>query len=157
MEPIEFLWLLIAYTVVAAMVCWLKNSGRARELRELAAQWHMHYVPDDRLRVAWRIKDCLPVPGAADVCVIDLMYSTEEGQRRYIFTVEYGVGTVHSQRRRRRVMAFDEIAGSSGPERPVALRIAPEGGNVLDRYREMAQSAASAPAAVQAPGVITGG
>lgn len=138
MEPVHFLWLLIAYTAVASMVQFLSDSGRAREFRELARQWRMQYVPDDRLRVAERISGCLPMPGAAGVCVMDLMYGTEADRRRYLFTVEYGQGTVHAQKRLRLVMAFEEGVGMG--DQPVKLEISPDTGSVFEQYRVLAKT-----------------
>jgi hypothetical protein len=135
MSPFQFLSLLLTITALAAAAQWIGLSRRRRILRELAGQWKMQYVSSDRFRLAARLAGRLPVPGAADFTVSDLLYRTDGGRRVYLFTCEFTRGVVFSQRRRRRVVAFVErVALAEGAECP-ALRIGQEGKLLTDQYR----------------------
>jgi hypothetical protein len=132
MDPLYFLWLILALSAAAVATQMLMELRRARELRRLAAQWQMQFFPDDRFRLALRIAPRLPAIGAADVRARNLMYRGEDGRRHYLFTVEYGTGALGGQRRRRCVAALDEAAAGEG-----TLRIAPADLAVIEQYRRL--------------------
>jgi hypothetical protein len=131
--PMQFLVFICAITAAAAAAQGIKNALRRRQMCAVARQWGMQFVPDDRFRLAERIGDRLPVVGAADLRVEDLMYQTQGGRRRYLFTVEYGVGVVHGQTRRQNVMGFEELVSGAGEI--LALRIAPDHLPLCEQYQ----------------------
>ncbi len=142
MSPEYFLIFLAMLTGAAATAQIAATKKRRRSLRGLATQWQMHFVPWDRLRLGERISGKIPVLGAADVRVMDLLFRTEGHRHRYVFTVEYGVGIIRGKRRRKRVAGFDEpVRRGSGSPVPyeLELMIAPESMPMLDAYRHVWQ------------------
>jgi hypothetical protein len=136
MRPILFLWLMLGMTAGAAAWQWFTDVRRRRIMRSLAIQWRMHYAADDRFRLAERVRNRLPVVGAADVRAWDLMYMTESGRRGYLFTVEFGIGTIGSQRRRKCVAALDEPAGGHD-DHSISLRLGPGDLPIIEQYRRL--------------------
>jgi hypothetical protein len=134
-SPFQFLSLLLGVSAIAAGVQWAAGARRCRAFRGLAREWGMQYVSSDRFRLAERIAGRLPVPGAADLRVSDLLYRTEAGRRQYLFTCEFTRGVVFSQRRRRRVAAFEESTSAEAecPE----LRIGDEKMPLAEQYRQL--------------------
>lgn len=120
---------------------------RRASLRRLAVQWQMTYSPSDQLRVADKVIGKLPVPGAADVCVMDVIYGGQGEMYRYWFTAEYTTGTVRAKKRQVRVGTFSEprdknkAATGSG-----AVTFAPEDLEIVEQYLKLG----STPAAVAA-------
>lgn len=108
MTPEQLLYLTIAVTATAAAAQCLAVHRRRHSLRRLGKLWQMHYTPGDRMKLANRIAPKIPVIGAANVCVMDMLFRTDEQRHRYLFTVEYGIGAVRGKRRRWRVAGFDE-------------------------------------------------
>src|SRR5947207_3229341 len=108
MEPQLFLFSLILITAAAAATHVLRRRMRARRLRALAAQWGMHYAPNDQFQLADRVAPQLPCPGAADVRVTDLIYGLKGERFRYIFTAEFTQGVVRTKHRARRVVSMTE-------------------------------------------------
>jgi hypothetical protein len=92
----------------------------------------MQFFPDDRFRIALRVAARLPAIGGADVRARNLMYRTDEGRRQYLFTVDYGIGALGGQRRRRCVAALDEPEKGQG-----TLKIAPADRAVIEQYRRL--------------------
>jgi hypothetical protein len=145
MEPAIFLTFLMMLTAAGAIAQMLATRRRRRSLCNLAKQWQMHFAPWDRLKLAQRIGTKIPVLGAADVRVMDLLFRTEGSRHRYIFTVEYGVGIIRGKRRRQRIGGFDEPVHRGNPAPPVQdvnLILAPESLGRLDAYRHVWQSLA---------------
>lgn len=154
MSPSFFLVFLTALTVAAAVAQIVTMRRRRCALRRLARQWQMHFAPADRLRLAERIALKLPVLGAADVRVMNLLFRTEGHWHRYVFTVEYGIGVVRGKRRRQRVAGFDEpVRRGAAPPIPhqISLTLAPESLGLIDAYRHVWQTLA--PSRSDAPGV----
>jgi hypothetical protein len=139
MEPLLLLWLLVGVTLFAVAWQRIVDVRWRRRLRELAAQWRMNYVPDDRFRLADRVRNRLPVVGAADVRAWDLMYHTEGGRREYLFTVEYGIGAVGSQRRRKCVAALNEPVSDEqgGGHADSMLAVGPPEMQLMEQYRHL--------------------
>jgi hypothetical protein len=107
-------------------------------LRRLAAQRGMHFSATDRFRLAPRIAQRLPVPGAAAVRVLDLLYGVERDNYRYVFATEYTTGVLRSKRGVRRVATFAEprdpaTAGGDIGE----LVFAPEGLPLVEQYKHL--------------------
>jgi hypothetical protein len=73
MAPGWLLLALILLTAFAIAVDVAAHRRRARTLRALATRWGMNYHPGDQLRLTPKVLPHLPVPGAANVRVMDLI------------------------------------------------------------------------------------
>ena len=145
MPPGVLLFALIALTVVAVAMDVLAHRRRARALRVLAAQWRMTYHPADPIRVAPKVLPRFPIPGAANVRVMDLIYGSDRDRYRYVFSVEFTVGLVGPRRRIVRVASLSEPR-DRGATGPVSLNLAPAQGTLVDQYRYLTPPGAGAPA-----------
>ncbi|MGD1275834.1 MAG: hypothetical protein ABR964_01260 [Tepidisphaeraceae bacterium] len=126
MSPLHYLILVMFMTAGAAVAQAISTLGHRRGLRRLAGRWQMHFAAADRLRLADRIAEKLPVLGAANVCVMDLLFCTVEDTHQYLFTVEYGVGVVRGKHRRYRVAGFAEPVRRGAPAADFSLTVAPQ-------------------------------
>jgi hypothetical protein len=134
-SPLILLLLLVLLTVIAwAVDRWRRVHGQAG-FRQLALTHGMHYSPSDPLRLTPRIAARLPVPGAAAVRVIDLLYRTDEQNHYYVFTAEYTVGVVGPKHRVRRAASFIESKSVGGPSRSVQLAAADL--PMVDQYQSL--------------------
>src|SRR5438067_11832993 len=98
-----------ATTLLAGPVHFVLARLHRARIRHVAIQWKMHYTPDDRFQLGQRIVDKLPVPGAADVHVRDVIYASEGEAYRYFFTVEYTTGVLRRKVDHRRVCTLIEL------------------------------------------------
>jgi hypothetical protein len=137
MTPHTFLLLVLSITLAAAGAEWVLTRGRRRRLRALAARWQMHYTPGDRFRLAPRVAARLPAVGAAAVTVKDLIYGIEADQYRYVFSAEYTVGTVRSQRRLRSVCTFAEPRDRQTNPADFNLLVAPDTMPLTEQYEHL--------------------
>src|SRR5947199_7179981 len=108
MSPLYLSLFLIGLTAAAAAVEWQRRGRGHRALKRLAVERQLHFSPHDQLRLADRVAAAFPVPGAAYVQVVDLLYGSQRGSHRYVFTAQYTVGAVRSKKRVRRAATFDE-------------------------------------------------
>lgn len=136
----------VLFTALAVALDVASHRRRARALRTLASQWRMNYHPADQLRLAAKVLNRLPVPGAANVRVMDLIYGSDRDRYRYVFSIEYTVGVVGAKRRIVRVASFSEprnraadAATSTG-----SIILAPAEGPLVEQYRYFAPPAAQA-------------
>ena len=147
MPPIYLLLALLLVTFWAWFIDrWISGRGRAA-YRELALSRGMHYSPNDPLRLTPRIAAQLPIPGAAAVRVIDLLYRTDEKNHYYVFTAEYTVGVVGPKQRVRRAASFVESKSADGETQPMLL--APGDLPIIEQYRSLLEDPAD-PGAVKA-------
>jgi len=133
-SPLAFLFLLVGMTLVALVGQTIIQRTHARRLRALAERWDMQYVPDDRLRLADRLR--LPLVNAQDVCITDLMYRTAGDRRLYLFTVEFDAPVTRGRKRPRHVIGFDEPAAHGAAEIASVL-IAPNDLPLLEQYEHL--------------------
>jgi hypothetical protein len=135
MPPIVLLGILLSITLAAVIVDrWNRRRGQA-VYRRLAVEHHMHYSPGDPLRLTPRVAAQLPVPGAAGVRVIDLLYRTDDQSHYYVFTAEYTVGVVGPKHRVRRAAAFTESKFAAQAEN--IIRMGPADLPLADQYRAL--------------------
>jgi len=130
-SPMLFFAILLAVTIALLIGQLLADRIHRRTLIALARQWRMHYAPDDRFDLAARVAERLSVSGAADVRIVDLIYGTERGTRRYVFCAHYTRGVVRWKRRARCVASLTET-----PEGWSALQCAPEKLSMVEQYRQ---------------------
>jgi len=134
-SPLILLSLLMSLTGFAwAVDRWRHVRGQAA-FRELALTHGMHYSPSDPLRLTPRIAARLPIPGAAAVRVIDLLYRTDEQNHYYVFTAEYTIGVVGPKHRVRRAASFVEAKSVGGRSRSVQLAAADL--PMVEQYRSL--------------------
>ena len=164
-SPAALLWILAGITLVTLMVSRTLCLRRRRELAELARQWGMQYSPRDVFNLSARVAAHLPVTGAADVQISDLIYGTDSGGgHRCVFCAEYTAGIVRSKSRRCCVACVVELLhpGTSGdsttaldaPPAPAGLKHAPSSLlqiaasdlSVLEQYRSLRPSTIAEPA-----------
>lgn len=96
-SPLFFLILLIAITGVAAIVARSMRQRGARRIEELARGWNLRFAPEDRFHLSLQVASLIPIPGAADVVVRDIIYRQDSGCYWYLFTVEYTVGVLRTK------------------------------------------------------------
>lgn len=146
-SPLLLMWVAAALTLGVYGAYGIVRRRRQRLIAALARQWQMHYSPNDVFNLAPRIASRLPVPGAADVRVRDLLYGTEPAGHRCIFCAEYTVGVVRSRKRRWSVLSVFEPRGRSDAPGWASLRIAPEDLPLVEQYESLRASMNPAPAA----------
>ena len=106
--PAQFLAMMLLITAAAGLIRVIVRRRHLQQLRALAAARKMHFSADDRFRLATKIAPRLPVPGAAGIRVIDLLYGIEEQNYRYVFVTEYTTGVLRTKTGIRRVATFCE-------------------------------------------------
>ena len=136
--PLSPALVLIALIALSALAMMLDRAARHRRrtaLRRLSVQWQMTYSPSDQLRVADKVGIKLPVPGAADVYVTDVIYGGQGDAYRYWFTAEYTTGTVRAKRRQVRVGTFSERRDKkNAAASSAAVTFAPEDLPLVEQY-----------------------
>lgn len=134
LSPGVVLVVLMALSALAVFIDRASRRRRKRALRKLANQWQMTYSAGDQLRVAAKLIGKLPVPGAADVHVTDVIYGGQGETYRYLFTAEYTTGAVRGKRRQVRVGTFTEPRVSKGDSAAGAVTFAPEDLGLVEQY-----------------------
>ncbi len=137
MSPLEFLGLTIAITAGSAMAHRIARQRWQRSVRDLAASWQMNYAARDQWRLAPRVAAAFPVLGAANIRIIDVIYSTDRHTHRYVFTTEFTLGVVNRKRRLLRAAAFSEprqVTESDGAR----LILAPPNLSLREQYAQFA-------------------
>jgi hypothetical protein len=114
LPPLFLLFALLLITAGAVAVDAFQRRRQHVVFRRLAVEHRMHYSARDSLRLTPRVAAALPIPGAAAVRVIDLMYRSDDVAHHYVFTAEYTIGVIGPKTRVRRAAAFSEgkAAGS---------------------------------------------
>ena len=143
MSPTQFLLVMLAIAVAALTGQRAIRWRRGGRLRDLARRENMHYSPRDRFRLSDRVAAHFPICGAADVRVFDLIYGIDEGDYRYVFTVDYTMGLIRTKQRLRRVGTFREPRGPAGEPAPISLRLAPEELPLIQQYERLLPEASS--------------
>lgn len=136
-SPLQFLAIAIALTAGGRLLHVIFRNRRRQALQQLARDWRMHYSMHDRFEVSDRLAENFPVPGAAEIRAVDLIYGTEDEFYRFIFTAEYTVGVVQAKHRFRRVVTFREPKGQSSSAYWSKLMLAPEELEPIDQYRRL--------------------
>lgn len=141
--PSEFFVAMLTITVFAAIAQWAVRRRQMSRLRRLAADSRMHFSAADRFRLAPRIASLLPVPGAAGVRVLDLIYGVEQDRCRYIFTTNYTIGVLRTKTSVQRVVSYSEPRTSDGGAATSPLVMAPESLPIVEQYQHLLAACAS--------------
>ena len=135
-NPLLFLAALVFITAFSFLTHRLIRSRHKRRVRAIAAEWGMRYAQADLFQLASRVAGRLPVPGAADIRVLDIVYATQGDCHRYVFTVEYTRGVTDYLRREARAATFtDPCEGTRKP--PDQVICAPADLPLIDQYRHL--------------------
>ncbi len=139
MTPLELLILAVAVTAAAVGWHYLARYQQRQALSKLARQAGMNYAPADRFKLAGRVREHFPVPGAADLKVLDVIYGLGDDCHRYLFTVQYTQGVLRTKHRRQRVAAIIEPRITQPPTAPESAQffIAPPDENLLAEYQTL--------------------
>jgi hypothetical protein len=138
MIPSLFLALTLLLTAIAVTVDFLIRRRLRCRLQSLAAELKMAYSHSDRFALADRVAEHFPIPGAAALRVIDLLYSSDADSYRYVFCAEYTSGVIRSKRRMLRAVLLREPKGRTDPAIWANMRLAPENLSILEQYRHLA-------------------
>jgi len=130
--PLLFFAFLLIGTLALLIVQLLSDRLHHRRLIALAREWRMHYAADDRFNLAPRVAERLSLPGAADVRIVDLIYGTEQGTRRYVFSAHFTRGVVRWKRRERCVGSLVETR-----EEWSRLSVAQKELSIVEQYRSL--------------------
>jgi hypothetical protein len=156
--PAALLVIALVLTIIALAIDNSRLRRRRAAMRRLAAEWELHYSPTDRFGLATRLAVKFPVPGAADLRAIDLLYGSEGDSYRYLLTAEYTTGVVHSKKRRQRVCTFREPKSAPSRGMSVAaedlspLVLADPNRPALEQYRELYESQIAGRRAIRTEG-----
>ena len=133
-SPLLFLAILVGATLVLLFAQRFSDRVHRRRLIGLAREWRMHYAPDDRFNLAARVAERLPLPGAADIRIVDLIYGSDQGTgtRRYVFCAHYTHGVVRWKHREKCVASLAETK-----EQWSSLDIAPKELSMVEQYRSV--------------------
>jgi len=140
LSPLRFLAVLVALTAIARLVYVLQRQRQRRALQDLARRWNMHYSPHDRFQLADKVAERFPLPGAAELRVVDLVYGTEGDFYRYLFSAEYTVGVTRRKHRQRRVVTFREPKGRTTAADWSELILAEPGKAVMEQYESLREA-----------------
>jgi hypothetical protein len=140
MTPLVFLLLTLLATAAAVGADLLVRRHRRSQLLALAADLKMAYSPHDRFALAERVAQHFPIPGAAAVRVVDLLYASDARGYRYLFCAQYTIGVIRSKSPQRRAAALVEPRGATPSEIWSTLHLAPAHLPLLDQYRHLAQT-----------------
>ena len=136
-SPLQFLAIAIALTAGGRLLHVIYRNRRRQALQTLARDWRMHYSMHDRFDLSDRLAENFPLPGAAEIRAVDLIYGTEDEFYRFIFTAEYTAGVVRGKHRFRRVVTFREPKGQSSSAHWSRLILAPEELEPIDQYKNL--------------------
>src|SRR3954451_2179996 len=149
MSPWQVLCLTLAVTLFAYAAELVRRRWHRRALRRLAAEWGMTFSQADTLRLTPKVARHFPIPGAANLSVVNVIYGSDPDRYRYVFTAEYTVGVVNAKRRNVRVGSFteprDRTRGGPGVQENVVL--APVELSLLEQYRHAAPTGSDQPRA----------
>jgi len=136
-SPYFFLFLIVAITAITASSYTLIRRQREFGLIQLAKQWKMHFSPKDVFNLAPRLASRLPIPGAAEVRVRDMIYGNESAGHRYIFCAEFTVGVLQSKSRRHVVATVLEPRERGDASIWATLQFAPVELPLIEQYRSL--------------------
>lgn len=107
-----------------------------RELENLAREAHLAFSPSDRFNLADRVAAAFPVPGAAALCICELIYGSQGDNYRYLFVVEFTLGVVRAKHRHSCVAAFIEPKSAASNQIP-HLHLAPDNLPLIEQFQTL--------------------
>lgn len=146
MTPLDVLALTVGATAVAVAAESISARRRSKALRGLAAEWRMTYSRSDSLRLTPMVAGNLPVAGAANLRITDVIYGIDHERYRYVFRAEFTTGTVRTKRRCARVATFTEPRDRQRAAGTASVVLAPDSGTLVEQYRHLAPAMTPRPA-----------
>jgi hypothetical protein len=127
---------LVVLTLIAVAAQRFADSRRHKGLRRLAGQYGMHYAKADLFGFAVRLESFWPIPDCSGFRVVDVVYGSAAGLRRYVFTVHFALGPLDHHRRDQRVATCAEPC--DGVSKTTAgLTLAERSGSLLEQYQRL--------------------
>jgi hypothetical protein len=112
MTPFQYLLIVSGVLATALLVKTVVALVRSRRVAAVAKKAGLQYSRPDRFDLSRRVALRLAVPGAAEVAVRDVMYSTSPQGLLCVMTASFTVGTVGHRRQVRRVCVALDRNGS---------------------------------------------
>ncbi len=140
MTPLIFLSLIILMTAAASLINTILRRRWRAQLLALAGEFQMAYSQHDRFNLSDRVAQHFPIPGAASLRVIDLLYASEASGYRYVFSAEYTGGVIRSKHRKLRAVTVFEPRGAAEPTMWSSLSLASAELPLLEQYRQLASA-----------------
>jgi hypothetical protein len=141
MTPLLFLGVVISVTALASLVNTILRRRWREQLLKLAGESKMAYSHHDRFNLSDRVAQHFPIPGVASLRVIDLLYASEAGGYRYVFSAEYTNGVIRSKHRKLRAATFYESPAVSDAVVWSTLTLAPAELPLFDQYKKLVEGA----------------
>jgi hypothetical protein len=142
MLQLVHLYLIVGLTLAAYAYTRYRRDQDRSALKKLAVELGMNYVVNDQFKLAERIVEHFPVPGAARLVVTDLIYALQDDHYRYVFTASYTIGAVKLRRRAWRVAVYEEPAPGTDRKRKIEnaqrVGLAPTDVPWTEQYRALA-------------------
>ena len=140
-SPAWFLIALLGLTMTGLLIESIRRRRRTEAIRALAARWRMNFGRRDTLQLAARVASQLPVPGAAALRILHVIYGIRGESYRYIFTVEYTLGVVGPKARFARVATLTEPRDRRrGGGETATLTLADEELPLIDQYERLGEA-----------------
>ncbi|HET6246418.1 MAG TPA: hypothetical protein VFE47_01870 [Tepidisphaeraceae bacterium] len=135
--PAALLIIAVSITFAAAVAerIWIRRYRQ--RLQKLAGEWGTNYSPHDQFRLTPRVFANFPIPGAANVRVVDVLYYIDHDRYCYIFTAEYTSGIVTGKRRVRRAATLSEPRERAAEAPAAQITLAPANLPLVDQYRKL--------------------
>ena len=138
-SPSIFFLSLLTLTALVWILHRAMRHAHKKQLRALAGAWGMQYAQADLFNLASRVAANFPIVGVADLVVRDMIYATQGDRHRYLFTAEYTIGVISSQRREIRAVTFCDPRESGG-QCATPLILAPEELPLIDQYKQLSKT-----------------
>ncbi|HEY1686783.1 MAG TPA: hypothetical protein VGG19_18625 [Tepidisphaeraceae bacterium] len=107
--PSILLVVLIEITIAAIAAQILLRRRTINTVRKLAANWGMHYQPADAFGLTERVAEHMPMPGAAKLIAMDLIYRQQGDDFFCAFTITFTAGALATKHRRWQVAAVHQV------------------------------------------------
>src|SRR5665213_3583589 len=131
--PSILLIVLMEITIAAAAWQVLVRRRRANHIRALAEQWGMPFSTTDNFGLAQQVAAHLPMPGAAKLRAVDLIYRRHREDFFCAFTVSYTRGALGTKRRNQQVAGVRQI------QNEYSWIVAPAERKLIDQYEFVRQ------------------
>jgi hypothetical protein len=126
--PSILLIVLVEITIAAAAWQVLMRRRRANHIRALAQEWGMPFSTTDYFGVAQQAAKHLPMPGAATLRAVDLIYQRHRDDFFCAFTVSYTRGALGTKHRNQQVAGVRQILNE------YSWIVAPAERNLIEQY-----------------------
>jgi hypothetical protein len=130
-------WFLLALLIISAIAWMAHTTADSRFRKQLADQAHklgMNHTRKDLFEITKKLETSWPIPDCADWQVVDVLYGTLAGLRRFVFTVYFTGGPLDHFKRERRVATYIEKCDQLEDS---ALTLADPVGSRIEQYQRL--------------------